>query len=162
MKDLLEAALGVFLAFIVYTLLSRVSFALVLGFNLFSLAVIDIAFEKGEMYGACFGAACGLIQDSFSVGVFGIAGIAKTIMGYAAGIISRKMNIQSLPRKCILVLLLVAAELVVWAVLYRMIFAEHVNTGRGLLFLQPLGTALLGAVLFPLTHHLRRLRAEER
>lgn len=162
MKDLLEAALGMTLAFIAYTLMARISYALVLVFNLFSLAVIDIAFEKGEVCGASFGAVCGLIQDSFSAGVYGVAGIAKTLVGYAAGMISRKMNVQSLPRKCMLVVFLIAAELIMWAVLSRVIFGEHVNTGRGLLFFQPLGTALLGSVLFPLTHRLRRLHAEER
>lgn len=153
--------MGVTLALILHTLLSRISFPLVLVFNFFSLVVAYIAFEKGEVYGACFGTVCGLIQDSFSAGVFGIAGISKTLMGYTAGYVSRKMNIQSLPRKCFLVFLLVAAELAIWAALYTIIFAEHVNTGRGYLFFQPLGTVLMGCVLFPLAQRLKRLRVEE-
>jgi rod shape-determining protein MreD len=77
MKDLIRTGLSVLVAFLLYSLLAKISVSLLFLFNFFSLIVIYFALEKGEIYGACLGAICGLIQDSFSMSVFGVAGIAK-------------------------------------------------------------------------------------
>jgi rod shape-determining protein MreD len=110
--------------------------------------VIYFAVEKGEIYGACLGAFCGLIQDSFSISVFGVAGIAKTIVGFLAGYFAGKINVTPIRRSFFFILVLNCVELLIWAGLYSFIFSERVNTGGGLLFFQPLLTAFLGAAVF--------------
>ncbi len=90
MKDFVKVSLGIIIAFLLHTTLSKISPSLVLLFNVFSLVVIYFAVEKNEVFGACLGAFCGLIQDSFSLGVFGVAGLAKTIAGFTAGYIAKK------------------------------------------------------------------------
>ena len=148
MKDLVRIILSVLVAFLLYSLLAKISVSLLFLFNLFSLVVIYFALEKDEIYGAVLGAFCGLLQDSFSLSVFGVAGIAKTIMGYSAGYFSGKINVIPVRRNFVFVFFLLCLELLIWAGLYSFIFSEKVSTGRGLLFFQPLVTAVLGSLAY--------------
>jgi rod shape-determining protein MreD len=148
MKDFMWMFVSVLIAFVLYTLLAKISISLLLLLNIFSLIVIYYALEKGEIFGALFGAFCGLLQDSFSLGVFGIAGIAKTIMGFTAGYISGKINVTSVRRNFIFILLLLYMELLIWTVLYSFIFSERMNTRGGLIFFQPLITAIVGTLTY--------------
>jgi rod shape-determining protein MreD len=153
MKDLLWMALSVITAFILYAVLGQISLSLLHLFDFFGLVVIYFALEKGEIYGACLGAFCGLIQDSFSLSVFGVAGIAKTIMGFLAGYFAGKINITPIRRSFFFIFILNCVELLIWAGLYSFIFSTRVDTGGGLLFFQPLLTAFLGAAIF---HQVRK------
>lgn len=147
-KDILQTALAIIAAFVLHTLFARVSFSYVLVFNFMNLVVIYFAVRRGEIFGAGIGTVCGLIQDSFSSGVFGIAGLSKTIMGYGAGYISRKINVYPLSRNFIFLFIMFSGELILWLLLYSFAFTENVNTGGGLLFFQPLGTGILGSMIF--------------
>ncbi len=139
---------SVLIAFVLYTLLGKISVSLLLLVNFFSLLVIYFALKKGEIYGACLGTICGLLQDSFSLSVFGVAGIAKTIIGFFAGYISGKINVTSVRRSFVFVFVLLCMELLIWAFLYSFIFSERVNTGGGLIFFQPLITAAVGSLAY--------------
>ena len=148
MKDFVKVSVGIIIAFLIYTVLNKISPSLVLLFNVFSLVVIYFAVEKNEIFGACVGAFCGLIQDSFSLGVFGVAGLAKTVAGFTAGYIAKKVDVRPPLRNFIFIFLLISLEFILWALLYSFIFSESINTGRGLVFFQPLSTALVGSLLF--------------
>ena len=158
MRDILEAAAGTLAAFILYSLLGKADPALLLIINTFTLVVILFATLKGEVFGALLGTACGLLQDSFSLGVFGVAGLSKTLMGFAAGYISRKMNVAPLSRNFIFIFLMATGELAVWAFLYGLVFSERIATGNALIFFQPLATSVLGSGLFAIV---RRIRASK-
>jgi hypothetical protein len=90
--------------------------------------------------------------------VFGVAGIAKTIMGYSAGYFSGKINVIPIRRNFVFIFLLLCLELIIWALLYSFIFSERVSTGGGLLFFQPLITAALGSLIYRLIRKLRGSR----
>ena len=156
MKDFIGMVLSVVAAFALYFLFAKISVSLLLSINLFSLIVIYFALEKGEIYGACLGAFCGLVQDSFSLSVFGVAGIAKTIMGFSAGYFSGKINVTPVRRNFVFVFFLLSLELAIWALLYSFIFSERVNTGGGLIFFQPVITAVLWALAYRYIRNLRR------
>lgn len=158
MKDFIGMVLSVLVAFLLYSLLAKISVSLLFLFNFFSLIVIYFALEKGEIYGACLGAFCGLLQDSFSMSVFGVAGIAKTIMGYSAGYFSSKINVTPIRRNFVFVFLLLCVELIIWSVLYSFIFSERVSTGGGLIFFQPLITAVLGSLVYRFVRKLKSSR----
>ena len=155
MKDLIRMVLSVLVAFLLYSLMAKISVSLLFLFNFLSLIVIYFALEKGEIYGACLGAFCGLLQDSFSMSVFGVAGIAKTIIGYSAGYFSGKINVTSIRRNFVFVFLLLCVELIIWSVLYSFIFSERVSTGGGIIFFQPLITAILGSLAYSFVRKLK-------
>ncbi len=158
LKDILEAAAATLAAFLLYSLAGRAYPSLVLIVNAFSLVVILFAVWKGEIFGAVLGTACGLLQDSFSLGVFGVAGLSKTLLGYLAGYVSRKMQIGSPFRSFVFIFACSAAELAVWTFLYALVFSRKMASGNALVLFQPLATAVLGSALLALV---RRLKAQK-
>jgi rod shape-determining protein MreD len=148
MRDFIKIILSILIAIILYTTLGKIFPPLIYLFNFFSLVVIYFAIKKEEVWGACLGAACGLIQDSLSLGVFGVYGLAKTITGYLAGYLSKKINLLSVFRIFVFIFVLIGIEFILWMFLYSFVFSEKISTGKGILLFQPLSTALLGSFIF--------------
>jgi len=162
MRDLARISTGIFLAVVMYTFLEKISFSTILIFNIFNLVVLYFAREKGETSGALLGLFCGMIQDSFSGGVFGVAGISKTISGFLAGVTAKRVDVVLFRRSFMFIFIFSGLELIIWAILYTLIFSERINTGGGVIFFQPLGTALLGSLIFLLIRILSRLKYKRR
>ncbi len=162
MRDYLRTALGMGIAFALFSLMGHISPILILSFNLLSVVVLYSAVSKGEIYGAVTGMLCGLLQDTFSLGVFGVAGIAKTVSGYVAGSVAKKINITPISRRYSFFVLALILELAIWALLYSSVFSGKINTGSGLLFLQPFLTALLVVGIFPAMERVRTLIAKRK
>lgn len=156
LRGFIRTAAAVIIAVLVYTLFAKISpeFAFVL--NVFNLTVLYFALQGGEITGACMGTVCGLIQDSFSIGVFGIAGISKTLMGFLAGYIPRKINTVPFVRRLVFFLILLVAELSMWMFLYSFVLSEKFYSANGLYFLEPICTALLALAVFPLIRKLKK------
>jgi len=150
MKNFIKPFFAIIIAVVIYSVFFKFSIILPQIINVFSLVVIYFALIKGEVFGACLGAFCGLVQDSFSLGVFGVAGIAKTITGFLAGYISKRIDVGPFVRNFLFIFILICLELTLWSFLYFFIFSERINTKNGLIFLQPLVTGLLGSTLFHL------------
>jgi rod shape-determining protein MreD len=157
MRNFIEISLGIIIAFLLYTIVGKISFSLSQLLNFFTLAVIYFAVTRGELYGACIGTVCGLIQDSFSLGVFGIGGLSKTLMGFLAGFIGQRINILPLVRNFLFILVLTIGETALSVFLYYFISAEYVREITPLIFFQPLCTAFLGSVVFLLLRKFRVL-----
>ena len=63
------------------------------------VAVVYVALTSGPSTGMVTGTVAGLVQDSYSGGVIGIGGLAKTIVGFIGGIIGTQFIVaQPLPR----------------------------------------------------------------
>ena len=160
MRDFLFSGLVIFIAVVLYLFLQNVSFLFPFLLNVFSIVVIYFAVEKGEVFGAFTGMACGLIQDSFCLGVFGVAGIAKTLLGYFTGLISKKINIVPFPRNILFNIIMLIFELLVWIFIYTLIVGEKLYTANGLLFLQPFCTALAVCFTIVLVRKVRERKSK--
>jgi rod shape-determining protein MreD len=68
--------------------------------DLVLVTVVYVALTSGSVAGMLTGTVAGLIQDSLSsTGLIGIGGLAKTIVGFVAGIIGTQFIVtQPLPR----------------------------------------------------------------
>jgi rod shape-determining protein MreD len=148
MKNIYEAAAAVLASIFLFSILVLIHPSLVLVINPFALAVIYLAIVKGEVFGAAAGTACGLVQDAFSIGVFGQAGLTKTLMGFLAGSISRKINIAPFSRRFLFAFLLSAGELALWTSLNRLLSAGRASFGSEWILLQPPAVALAVALAF--------------
>jgi rod shape-determining protein MreD len=161
MRDIIKAGIGIIAAFFLFTILNRISYSLVATTNVFTMIVIHMALIKGEVFGAGMGMACGLVVDSISLGVFGIAGIANTITGFLAGYISRTINVLSLVRSFVFIGIMAGIELGIRTFFVSLVFGGAVNTEKGLIFLQPLSTAFLGSLLLFIRKKIRKKHGEE-
>jgi len=142
MRHLFEGLLGIALAIVLHTFMGKISASLVVVLNPFSWVVIFFGLARNEVFGALMGTMGGLLQDSFSLGIFGLGGLTKTLLGFAAGYISRKINVTPVSRTLIFVLIIATLELLLWKSLALFLFGERFWAAGGLDFLQPLATAL--------------------
>jgi len=149
MKVYIKIILIILAAFIIHTLLGKISNKIPLLVNLFTIIVIYFGVIKDEIFGAVTGTACGLIQDSFSYGVFGVAGIASTFMGFLAGIISKKIYVMSFFKIFLFIFILSSFQLAVWRLIHSFVFSEPFLSGNNTILFQPFFNALVGAFLFP-------------
>jgi len=154
-RKYLEPGLGIVLAVALYAILGKVAAPLALVFNPFSWVVLYFGLTRQELFGALTGSVCGLLQDSLSIGVFGVGGLSKTLMGFACGYISRKINVAPVVRNLVFLFILALSELVIWKGLASFLFGTGLTTEHGLAFLQPVATALVVAGLFRLSTKLR-------
>jgi len=159
-RDIARALLGILFGFAVYALAGRIAPAGLLVFNVFLLVVLHFAMTGGEAAGAVMGMACGLVQDAFSRSVLGSAGIALTLVGYLAGSFSQKFDVTPLRRLFLFLFTAAVADLAVWMALSSLIYGHRADTAGGLLFLQPLNTALGGCLVFNFIRRRRERRAQ--
>jgi rod shape-determining protein MreD len=73
--------------------------------DLVLIVVVYISLLFGPVAGVLVGSLAGLIQDSLSLGVLGIGGLAKTLVGFSAGFLGTQFIITApLPRFVVFVL----------------------------------------------------------
>jgi len=149
-KDGLRALLGTLIAVAVYSVAGAGAPALLVVFNAFSVVVLYFSIRRGEVFGALLGTMCGLAQDAFSIGVFGVAGLTKTLLGFWTGFISRRIDVVPFTRNALFMLVMSVVEMILWVLLTALVRLKSVNLEGGLIFLQPVVTAAVGGSLFAL------------
>ena len=148
MRPIIKGGLTILAAFVLTSALRQLSVPLLLCVNVFTVAVILFGLIEGEMQGAVLGMACGLVVDSFSLGIFGLSGLANTVTGFLSGFISRKMNVLPMGRLFVFTGLMGALDLGLWVLLSAVFFSEGFPWGGGILLAQPLVTAALGTIVY--------------
>jgi len=159
LKDVLQAFLGTLVAVFVYSIAGAGAPALLVVFNAFSVVVLYFSIRRGEVFGAVLGTMCGLVQDAFSLGVFGVAGMTKTLLGFWTGFVSRRIDVAPFSRNALFMLVMSVLEMILWLLLTALVRPRSINLQGGLVFLQPVVTALLGSLLFALERWARARKA---
>lgn len=119
-------------------------------FNFFSMAVILLALRHGEGIGAISGSVAGLIQDSLTLHIFGLAGLTKTGLGFAVGLAYRKLNLVPFINQLLFIFVASSFELLIWAGLANLIFNFNLPIKLGAFWFQPLTTTLIAGFIFKL------------
>lgn len=159
LKDALRALLGVLVAVAAYSAAGARTPSLLVVFNAFSVVVLYFSIRRGEVFGAVLGTLCGLVQDAFSLGVFGVAGLTKTLLGYWSGYVSRRIDVAPFARNALFMLAMAVLEMLLWLLMTAIVRVRSIDLRGGLVFLQPVVTALLGALLFALERWARARNA---
>jgi len=154
--DVVRAFLGTLVAVLVYSVAGAGAPALLVVFNAFSVVVLYFSIRRGEIFGALLGTMCGLTQDAFSLGVFGVGGLTKTLLGFWTGYISRRIDVMPFARNALFMLVMSVLEMLLWVLITALVRLKPVNLQGGLIFLQPVVTAVVGSALFALE---RRIQA---
>jgi rod shape-determining protein MreD len=116
--------------------------------DLVLVVVVYVALTSGPVTGLLTGTVAGLMQDALSSGVIGIGGLAKTLVGFLAGIVGSQFIVsQSLPR---FVVFFGATVLhaVVFMGLYVLLDLRHFGTPYTAVAGQATGNALVGVLAF--------------
>jgi rod shape-determining protein MreD len=143
-----QAALGIGLAFGLYTILGRVASSSTQMLSIFTLTVVYFGMAKGELVGALTGTSSGLIVDAFSLGVFGVSGLTLTVTGYLAGLVARRINLLSFLKTFVFLVAMTLVESLLWLGLVTLILSQKAGRWQDILLVRPLVTAGVGAVVF--------------
>jgi rod shape-determining protein MreD len=142
--------LAVAVALALQTTLARFVIRGTVAVDLVLVVVVYVALTSGPVTGLLSGSFAGLVQDALSSGVIGIGGLAKTIVGFLAGIVGTQFIVtQSLPR---FVVFFGATVLhaVVFIGLYVLLDLRHFGTPYAAVAGQAVGNAVVGVVAFQL------------
>jgi len=116
--------------------------------DLVLVVVVYAALTTGPVTGLLTGTFAGLVQDALSSGVIGIGGLAKSVVGFMAGIIGTQFIVaQPLPR---FVVFFAATLLhaVLFIGLYELLDLRTFGAPYGAVVGQGLGNAIVGVVAF--------------
>lgn len=116
--------------------------------DLVLVAVVYAALLNGPTTGLVTGTCAGLVQDSLSSGVVGIGGLAKTIVGFVAGVAGAQFILtQTIPR---FVVFCGASVLhaTIFIGTYELFRLRDFGTPYGAVALQALANATIGVLAF--------------
>ena len=159
------AILAVAAALVLQTTLARFFVRTSVTLDFVLVVVVYVALTLGPSAGLLTGALAGLIQDALSTSLIGIGGLAKTLVGFLAGIVGTQfIVVHSLPRFVVFFAATVV-HAVVFMGLYAVLDLRHFGTPYAAVAGQAAGNALVGVVAFQLVELLpgavERRRAEK-
>ena len=116
--------------------------------DLVLIVVVYIALKGGPVTGLVAGTVAGLLQDALSSGILGIGGLAKTIVGFLAGVLGTQFIVTApLPRFMIL-LLGTVLHAAIFMGLYTLLNLRQFPAPYASVVGQAAGNAFLGVVAF--------------
>jgi rod shape-determining protein MreD len=116
--------------------------------DLVLVVVVYTALLSGPVTGLLTGTFAGLVQDALSSGIVGVGGLAKTVVGFVAGVVGTQFIVsQSVPR---FVVFFGATLLhaVVFIGLYLILDARPFGTAYAGVVGQALANAVIGVIAF--------------
>ncbi len=144
------AILAVAVALALQTTLARFLVRGSVAVDLVLVAVVYVALSSGPVTGMLTGTFAGLIQDALSSGVIGIGGLAKTIVGFLAGVIGTQFIVaQPLPR-FVVFFSATLLHAVIFMGLYILLDMRQFDTPYAAALGQAVGNAVVGVVAFQL------------
>jgi rod shape-determining protein MreD len=113
------------------------------------IAVVYVALSFGPTAGLLGGTAAGLAQDALSGGILGIGGLAKTIVGFFAGIIGAQFIVSSALPRFVMFFMASLVHTACFMGIYALLpDARTTTVPYGQIVLQAVGNAVVGLLSF--------------
>ena len=116
--------------------------------DLVLIVVVYIAIKSGPATGVLAGTVAGLLQDALSTGVLGIGGLAKTIVGFASGVLGTQFIVTAPLPRFLLLMGGTALHAVIFMGLYSLLDLRQFPAPYPAVLAQAFGNAFFGVVLF--------------
>ncbi len=130
--------------------------------DLVLVVVVYLSLISGPVTGLLLGTVAGLVQDSLSSGVIGIGGLAKTIVGFVAGVLGSQFIVTAPLSRLVVFLLATVLHAAVFMGLYTLLGLRQFDSPYSAVMSQAVGNAFLGVVGAQLIELLPGLRARRR
>ena len=145
-------AAGVFLAIALALALQTTLARFVVGgtaaLDLVLVVVVYVALTTGPVSGMLSGSVAGIIQDALSSGVIGIGGLAKSIVGFAAGVIGQQFIVTAALPRFVMFLAASVAHAAVFMGLYVLLGLRTFPSPWAAILSQAVGNAVVGMIAF--------------
>ncbi len=118
--------------------------------DLVLIAVIYVAIKSGPVMGLMAGTVAWLIQDALAGGILGIGGLAKTVVGFLAGVLGTQFIVTAPLPRFLLVLVATALHAGIFMGLYTLLNLREFPAAYPAIVGQAFGNAFVGVVAFQL------------
>lgn len=136
------------LAIALQTTLARFLVGGTAALDLVLVVVVYVALTSGPMTGLLAGSLAGIIQDALSSGVIGIGGLAKSLVGFAAGAIGQQFIVTAPLPRLVMFVGATAAHAAVFMGLYVLLGLRSFPSPWAAILSQALGNAAIGVIAF--------------
>jgi rod shape-determining protein MreD len=126
--------------------------------DLVLIVVVYLSLISGPVTGVLLGSAAGLVQDALSPGIIGIGGLAKTIVGFVAGLLGSQFIVTAPLSRFIVFVVSTLVHAVVFMGLYTVLELRHFESPWAPVMSQAVGNGFLGVVGAQLVELLPGLR----
>ena len=147
---IIGAGAAILVALVLQTTLAGLVIRGTAALDLVLIVVVYIALKAGPVPGVVAGTVAGLIQDALSNPILGIGGLAKTIVGFLAGVLGTQFSLTGpLPRLVMLVMATVLHAAIFMGLYVLLDLRQFPNPVPSVIG-QALGNGFVGVVTFQL------------
>jgi rod shape-determining protein MreD len=142
------ALIAIALALALQTTLARFLVGGTAAIDLVLVAVVYLALTSGAASGMLAGSAAGLIQDALSSGVFGIGGLAKSIVGFVVGAVGQQFIVTATIPRLFVFLAATAVHALLFMGMYVALGQRTFPSPWAAVATQALGNSIVGMIAF--------------
>lgn len=124
------------------------------GVDLVLVAIVFVALTSGPVTGLVAGTVAGLAQDTLSSGIIGVGGLAKTLVGFIAGVIGLQFIVAQALTRFVVFFAATLLHTLMFLGLYAVLQPGAGPRPYGAILGQATANALVGVLLFQLTEAL--------
>ena len=146
--------LAIALALALQTTLARFVIRGTVALDLVLVVVVYVALTLGPVTGLFAGTVAGLVQDAMSSGVIGIGGLAKTIVGFLAGVVGSQFIVAAAFPRFLVFMAATIIHAVVFMGLYVLLDLRQFSSPYAAVFGQSVTNAVVGVIGFRLLESL--------
>jgi len=148
------------------TTLGRLAVGETTALDLVLVVVVYVALTGGPVAGMLTGSVAGIIQDALSSGVVGIGGLAKSIVGFVAGLLGQQFIVTAALPRLVMFLAATVMHSAVFMGLYVVLGLRTFTSPWAAVASQAVGNAVVGMIAFTVMESLpgfgERWRASRR
>ena len=145
---ILASLLAIAIALALQTTLTRFTVGGTGAVDVVLVAVIYVALTTGPVGGMLGGTVAGLIQDALSIGVIGIGGLAKSLVGFLVGAFGQQFIVTAALPRFVMFVVATAVHSAVFIGLYVALGLWKVDSPWAAIASQALANAMVGLVSF--------------
>ncbi len=146
MSRLVFVGLATVVALMLQTVVGYQLFGRLIAMDLVLVVVVGTALFFGPTAGLVTGTIAGLCQDALSGGVLGVAGLAKTLAGFVAGVVATQFIVSSVIPRGVVFFAMTWLHGICFLGLYAMIERHGIGRPWRQLLLQSVLNAVVGVV----------------
>lgn len=114
--------------------------------DLVLVVVVYLALISGPVTGLLLGSAAGLVQDALSSGIIGVGGLAKTLVGFMAGVLGTQFIVTAPLSRFVVFVLATVLHAAVFMGLYTLLDLRQFEAPWGPVLGQAVGNGFIGVV----------------
>ena len=132
---------------------------MLVGYAWFDLPLVVTVYfalvRRDPIQGTLMGAALGLFEDALTHHAIGVNGVAKTVVGFLAGSVGVRIDVENHTIRLMLTFLLSLLSSVIYLFIYRILLGLDLEWSWLAELMKAVGNTVIAVVLFPLLDRLQ-------